>query len=232
MGEIGGEPPARHRSAGPRSAGPRLLVGGQTSLMIGRGRERVCGRHRRGWRHAVSCSGRFWDNLITAIADVQLTFPNILLALSVMIVLGPAVQHLILVLVLPGGSSWLGSLLADVPSRFAIGTRGRLAGRSARPTATCTAAAPASCRTSRGPVLVLLPVTFGPGHSRRGVALVPRARIMPPASQLGRHARRGAVNTSPPPGGATFACSLLMLTIVAINLIGDSLRDILDPRIQ
>jgi ABC-type dipeptide/oligopeptide/nickel transport system permease subunit len=25
---------------------------------------------------------------------------------------------------------------------------------------------------------------------------------------------------------------LLMLTIVAINLIGDSLRDILDPRIQ
>ena len=30
----------------------------------------------------------------------------------------------------------------------------------------------------------------------------------------------------------TFPGLLLMLTIVAINLIGDSLRDILDPRIQ
>ena len=30
----------------------------------------------------------------------------------------------------------------------------------------------------------------------------------------------------------TFPGLLLMLTIVAINLVGDSLRDILDPRIQ
>jgi ABC-type Fe3+ transport system permease subunit len=82
----------------------RLLVGGQTSLAIGFVASILAAIIGVATGMIAGYAGRFWDGLITSVADVQLTFPNILLALSVMVVLGPGIGNLILVLVL---SSWV-----------------------------------------------------------------------------------------------------------------------------
>ncbi len=72
----------------------RLLVGGQLSLYIGLTASILAAVIGVAAGMLAGYLGGFWDNLITAIADVQLTFPNILLALSIMVVLGPEHRRL------------------------------------------------------------------------------------------------------------------------------------------
>jgi len=48
--------------------------------------------------------GRLVDGIVMRIADIQMAFPSILLALAVIVLLGPGLQNLILVL---GVTSWV-----------------------------------------------------------------------------------------------------------------------------
>ncbi len=56
--------------------------------------------------------------------------------------------------------------------------------------------------------------------------------IQPPAPSWGGMLADGRQFLATAWWAGTFPGILLMATIVAVNLIGDSLRDVLDPRIQ
>lgn len=207
----------------------RLLSGGQTSLMIGFAASVLAAFIGVAAGMLAGYSGRFWDGVITSIADVQLTFPNILLALSVMVVLGPGIGNLILVLVL---SSWVFQariIRADVLSLRhrdfvdagrAIGaTDGYLLVRYILP-------------NIAGSVLVLFTLTLVRVILAEASLSFLGLGIMPPAPSWGGMLAEGRQYLATAWWTGTFPGLLLMVTIVAINLIGDSLRDILDPRIQ
>src|SRR5215212_1098076 len=207
----------------------RLLVGGQTSLLIGLAASVLAAFIGVATGMLAGYTGRFWDGVITSIADVQLTFPNILLALSVMVVLGPGIGNLILVLVL---SSWVFQariIRADVLSLRhrdfvdagrAIGaTDGYLLVRYILP-------------NIAGSVLVLFTLTLVRVILAEASLSFLGLGIMPPAPSWGGMLAEGRQYLATAWWTGTFPGLLLMVTIVAINLIGDSLRDILDPRIQ
>ena len=207
----------------------RLLVGGQTSLYIGLVASVLAAVIGVAAGMIAGYSGRFWDGLITSIADVQLTFPNILLALSVMVVLGPGIGNLILVLVL---SSWVFQariIRADVLSLRhrdfveagrAIGARDSyLLVRYILP-------------NIAGSVLVLFTLTLVRVILAEASLSFLGLGIMPPAPSWGGMLAEGRQYLATAWWAGTFPGLLLMLTIVAINLVGDSLRDIFDPRIQ
>jgi ABC-type dipeptide/oligopeptide/nickel transport system permease subunit len=207
----------------------RLLVGGQTSLAIGLAASILAAVIGVATGMIAGYSGRFWDAVITSVADVQLTFPNILLALSVMVVLGPGVGNLILVLVL---SSWVFQariIRADVLSLRhrdfvdagrAIGaTDLYLLWRYILP-------------NIAGSVLVLFTLTLVRVILAEASLSFLGLGIMPPAPSWGGMLAEGRQYLAVAWWAGTFPGLLLMLTIVAINLVGDSLRDILDPRIQ
>jgi peptide/nickel transport system permease protein len=207
----------------------RLLVGGQTSLAIGGAASVLAAVIGVATGMIAGYAGRFWDGLITSVADVQLTFPNILLALSVMVVLGPGIGNLILVLVL---SSWVFQariIRADVLSLRhrdfvdagrAIGaTDGYLLLRYILP-------------NIAGSVLVLFTLTLVRVILAEASLSFLGLGIMPPAPSWGGMLAEGRQYLASAWWAGTFPGLLLMLTIVAINLVGDSLRDILDPRIQ
>jgi peptide/nickel transport system permease protein len=207
----------------------RLLVGGQISLAIGLSASILAAFIGVAAGMLAGYMGRFWDGVITSVADVQLTFPNILLALSVMVVLGPGIGNLILVLVL---SSWVFQariIRADVLSLRhrdfvdagrAIGaTDGYLLMKYILP-------------NIAGSVLVLFTLTLVRVILAEASLSFLGLGIMPPAPSWGGMLAEGRQYLSSAWWAGTFPGLLLMLTIVAINLIGDSLRDILDPRIQ
>jgi peptide/nickel transport system permease protein len=207
----------------------RLLVGGQTSLVIGFAASILAAIIGVATGMIAGYAGRFWDGLITSVADVQLTFPNILLALSVMVVLGPGIGNLILVLVL---SSWVFQariIRADVLSLRhrdfvdagrAIGaTDGYLLLRYILP-------------NIAGSVLVLFTLTLVRVILAEASLSFLGLGIMPPAPSWGGMLAEGRAYLADAWWVGTFPGLLLMLTIIAINLVGDSLRDILDPRIQ
>src|SRR5215207_2291058 len=207
----------------------RLLVGGQISLAIGLAASVLAAVIGVAAGMLAGYTGRFWDGVITSIADVQLTFPNILLALSVMVVLGPGTWNLVLVLVL---SSWVFQariVRADVLSLRhrdfvdagrAIGaTDGYLLWRYILP-------------NIAGSVLVLFTLTLVRVILAEASLSFLGLGIMPPAPSWGGMLAEGRQYLATAWWTGTFPGLLLMVTIVAINLIGDSLRDILDPRIQ
>jgi len=207
----------------------RLLVGGQTSLYIGLVASVLAALLGVAAGMVAGFWGRFWDGIITSIADVQLTFPNILLALSIMVVLGPGLGNLILVLVL---SSWVFQariIRADVLSLRhrdfveagrAIGARDSyLLLRYILP-------------NIAGSVLVLFTLTLVRVILAEASLSFLGLGIQPPAPSWGGMLAEGRQYLSSAWWAGTFPGLLLMVTIVAINLVGDSLRDILDPRLQ
>jgi peptide/nickel transport system permease protein len=207
----------------------RLLVGGRTSLYIGLVASLLAAFFGVAAGMVAGYAGRFWDGLITSVADVQLTFPNILLGLSIMVVLGPGVGNLILVLVL---SSWVFQariIRADVLSLRhrdfveagrAIGARdGYLLVRYILPNIS-------------GSVLVLFTLTMVRVILAEASLSFLGLGIQPPSPSWGGMLAEGRQYLATAWWAGTFPGLLLMVTIVAINLVGDSLRDILDPRIQ
>ncbi|MDP8924411.1 MAG: ABC transporter permease [Chloroflexota bacterium] len=207
----------------------RLLVGGQTSLSIGLVASVLAAVIGVAAGMIAGYAGRFWDGLITSVADVQLTFPNILLALSVMVVLGPGIGNLILVLVL---SSWVFQariIRADVLSLRhrdfveagrAIGARDSyLLVRYVLP-------------NIAGSVLVLFTLTLVRVILAEASLSFLGLGIMPPAPSWGGMLAEGRQYLASAWWAGTFPGLLLMVTIVAINLVGDSLRDIFDPRLE
>jgi peptide/nickel transport system permease protein len=207
----------------------RLLVGGQISLTIGLAASVLAAVIGVATGMVAGYAGRFWDGLITSVADVQLTFPNILLALSVMVVLGPGIGNLILVLVL---SSWV--FQARIIRADVLSLRHRDfvdAGRAIGATDVYLLLRYILPNIA-GSVLVLFTLTLVRVILAEASLSVLGLGIMPPAPSWGGMLAEGRQYLAVAWWAGTFPGLLLMLTIVAINLVGDSLRDILDPRIQ
>jgi peptide/nickel transport system permease protein len=207
----------------------RLLVGGQLSLEIGLSASLLAALLGVAAGMLAGYLGGFWDNLITAVADVQLTFPNILLALSIMVVLGPGIENLIMVLVL---SSWV--FQARIVRADVLMLRHRdfvEAGRAIGATHTHLLIRYILPNIA-GSVLVLFTLTLVRVILAESSLSFLGLGIMPPAPSWGGMLADGRQFLATAWWAGTFPGILLMGTIIAVNLIGDSLRDVLDPRIQ
>jgi peptide/nickel transport system permease protein len=207
----------------------RILLGGQVSLFVGLLASLLAAILGVGAGLVAGYAGRKWDGVITAVADVQLTFPSILLALAVMVMLGPGLVNLVAVLAV---SSWVfqariirAEVLAlkrrdFVEAGRAIGLRDSyLLFRYILPNVF-------------GSVLVLFTLTVVRTILAESSLSFLGMGVQPPTPSWGGMLAEGRQYLASAWWVSTFPGLALTLTIIAINLIGDSLRDMLDPRIQ
>ena len=173
--------------------------------------------------------GGVLDALVTRIADVQLAFPFILLAIVVVAVLGAGLLNVILVL---GIGSW-------VP--YARIVRGQVL--SARNQEYVIAARMVGARDPTILFQHLLPnvitpaiivATFGVAAAIIGEATLSYLGlgIQPPTPTWGNMLADGRAYVASAWWLATFPGMSIMLTVLSINMIGDWLRDFLDPRLR
>lgn len=207
----------------------RILVGGQMSLTVGLAASVLAALLGVAAGLVAGFAGERWDALITGVADVQLTFPSILLALAVMVMLGPGLGNLIAVLAI---SSWV--FQARIIRAEVLSLRNRdfvEAGRAigARPAYLLIRYI---LPNVSGSVLVLFTLTVVRTILAEASLSFLGLGIQPPTPSWGGMLAEGRQYLASAWWVGTFPGLILMLTIVAINLIGDSLRDILDPRIQ
>lgn len=169
------------------------------------------------------------DNLIMRIADIFLAYPFMLLTISIIAVLGPSTINLILVL---GVSDWViyartirGSVLSLKNKEFveasrAIGTR------------------PAVIITRH-----ILPNVISPliilGTLRVGSIIIWESGLSflgmglpPPMPTWGRMLAEGRVYINDAWWLVCMPGLAIMVTILAVNLLGDGLRDALDPKLK
>jgi peptide/nickel transport system permease protein len=169
------------------------------------------------------------DDFFMRLADIQLAFPFILLAIAVIGVLGPSLPNIIIVI---GVSSWV---------VYARVVRGEVL--SIREREFVQAAVALGSRDWRILVRHVLPNAFTPWLV---VATLDMARVIvlesalsflglgvqPPTPTWGGMLADGRVYLSTAWWLATFPGLAILVTVLGINLLGDGLRDTLDPRLK
>ena len=169
------------------------------------------------------------DDVLMRLADIQLAFPFILLAIAVIGVLGPSLKTIIVVI---GVSSWV--VYARIVRGAVLTLREREFVQAAR-----------ALGGGDGRILLrhILPNAFTPWLV---VATLDMARVIviesalsflglgvqPPTPTWGGMLADGRVYISTAWWLATFPGLAILVTVLGINLFGDGLRDTLDPRLK
>ena len=169
------------------------------------------------------------DTLVMRVIDVMYAFPGIVLAILVVAVMGPSLFNLIVVLAI-----WATPTLSRI-------VRGNVLSLMEQDYVQAALAIGASRR--RIMFLHLLPNTMAPiiVYATLGVAgaiLTTAALgflglgVQPPQAEWGNMLSNGRQYLRRAPLLMIFPGTLISLTVISINLIGDALRDALDPYIQ
>jgi peptide/nickel transport system permease protein len=206
----------------------RILFGARPALMVGFAAVLISGVLGMVAGLIAGYFGGRVDDVLMRLADIQLAFPFILLAIAVIGVLGPSLPTIIAVI---GVSSWV------VYARVVRGTVLSLTERE------FVQAALALGGGDRW-VLIrhILPNAFTPWMV---VATLDMARVIviesalsflglgvqPPTPTWGGMLADGRVYISTAWWLATFPGLAILVTVLGINLFGDGLRDTLDPRL-
>ncbi|HKJ82710.1 MAG TPA: ABC transporter permease [Mariprofundaceae bacterium] len=191
-----------------------ILLGGMVGISIGM---------LAGW------AGGWVDTVLMRLADIVLSFPGILMAIALAAMLGPGVDNLVLALVAVG---WVGFArltrsqvlsLKHVPyidaARACGSSLGYIGWRHLLP----NIAAPLLVEASFGLAAVIIAEA---GMSFLGVG------VQPPDASLGTMIHEGSRMMLVAPRLVILPGLLLFLLVMAVNLLGDALRDHLDVRSQ
>lgn len=173
--------------------------------------------------------GGWIDSLIMRLIDVMLAFPGILLALAIVAILGRSLTNVMIA---------VGISAVPVYARMARGTT-----LSVKNIDFITAARAIGAPTPRIMVRHVLPNITAPliVVATNGVAsaIIAGAALsflglgaQPPTPEWGVMLAEGRVYLRNAWWVTTFPGLAIMVTVMAINLMGDGLRDILDPRLR
>lgn len=171
--------------------------------------------------------GRWADELIMRIMDILFAFPAVLLAITIMAILGRGV-----------GNAMVAIAIVYVPI-FARVTRGAVI--SVRGREYVTAARAMGQGQLRIMLRHVLPNSLGPIIVQTSLslafAILAEAALsffglgtQPPAPSWGRMLSEGRSFLQQAPWMGIFPGLAIMVSVLGFNLLGDGLRDVLDPR--
>jgi ABC-type dipeptide/oligopeptide/nickel transport system permease subunit len=167
------------------------------------------------------------DRVITKLIDIQLAFPFVLLAIAVIAVAGPSIPVLVTVLAI---GSWVGH--ARIVRGLVLSLREREYVQAALALGAGTPRVLFRHLVPEILSLILVMATFDVGRiiilestlSFLGLG------VQPPTPSWGSDLRDAAVYVRQAWWMATFPGLAIMLVVLGVNLLGDALRDVLDPR--
>jgi peptide/nickel transport system permease protein len=173
--------------------------------------------------------GGILDDLLMRFIDVLLAFPGILLAMAIVSVLGPSLANLMIAVGISAIPSYArltrGSVLSTREEEYvlaarAVGARNyRILGRHILP----NVFAP-----------IIVSATLGIGTSILWAAALSFLGMgsQPPNPEWGRMLSEGRQYLREHWWISTFPGLAIMVTVLSVNLLGDGLRDALDPQLR
>jgi peptide/nickel transport system permease protein len=207
----------------------RVIHGAQPALLVGVAAVTISGFLGMAIGLVAGYFGGRLDDVLMRLADIQLAFPFILLAIAVIGIVGPSLATIIVVI---GVSSWViyarivrGAVLSlrereFVQAALALGSGdGRVVLRHILPNVLTPWLVVATLDMARVIVLESALSFLGLG-------------VQPPTPTWGGMLADGRVYISTAWWLATFPGLAILVTVLGINLFGDGLRDTLDPRLK
>jgi peptide/nickel transport system permease protein len=207
----------------------RVIWGARVSLLVGFAAVVVGGLIGATLGLVAGYRGGSMDNAIMTIADAQLAFPFILLAIGIIAVLGPSFPTLIVVIGLSGWMSYARVLRSQVlvlRSREFVdaihalgGSVGRVVTRHILPNVLSSLVVIATLELARSIVAEATLSFLGLG-------------VQPPTPSWGGMVQEGREYLDSAWWISTFPGLVLMLTSLVVSRTGDWLRDLLDPTLR
>ncbi len=174
-------------------------------------------------------SGGIIDNIIMRLMDIMLAFPSIFLAIAIIAILGPGLVNVMLAAGLYSVPQFAriarASVLSLKEKEFVEAAR---AGGESGPATIVyyilpNSLAPLIVQTTLRMATVVLTAS---GLSFLGLG------VQPPTPEWGAMLSNGRTYILMAPHVATFPGLAIMLVVIGYNLLGDGLRDSLDPRLK
>jgi len=207
----------------------RTIYGARVSLLVGFAAVLVGGLVGAGLGILAGYRGGWTDTMIMTVADAQLAFPFILLAIGIIAVLGPSFPTLVVVIGLSGWVDYARVLRSQVlvlRSREFVdailalgGAVPRIVARHILPNVLSTLVVIATLQLARAIVLEATLSFLGLG-------------IQPPTPSWGGMIQEGREYLDSAWWISIFPGCLLLLTSLVVSRSGDWLRDLLDPTLR
>jgi peptide/nickel transport system permease protein len=207
----------------------RVLWGSRLSLALGLGSVAIGGTVGVLLGLVSGYTSGWFDAALMRVADVFIAFRLLLLAIMVMAILGPGLTNTVVAIGI--------SLFAE----FARLTRGEVLGTKEREFVEAARATGAG--ELRITLLHILPNIIGPliviATLRLGEAILAEAALSflglgagPPTPSWGLMVYEGLTVLRPAPWVSVMPSVAIMVTVLGFNLLGDGLRDALDPKLR
>ncbi|GGH33669.1 nickel transporter permease [Paenibacillus segetis] len=173
--------------------------------------------------------GRWIDMIISRVFDILLAFPSILLAIAIVAILGPSLQNALYAIA-----------IINIPTYGRL-VRARVL--SLKSEEFITAARAIGMKNSGILIRHILPNSLTPiivqGTLGIATAIIEAAALgflglgaQPPAPEWGKMLSDSRQFIQTAPWTVIFPGVSIMLTVLAFNLMGDGLRDAMDPRMK
>jgi peptide/nickel transport system permease protein len=173
--------------------------------------------------------GGWVDNVISRIMDIFFSFPAILLAIAIAAMLGPGMNNALLAIAIVYSPLFSrvvrGSVLAERNKEYIEAARGigasnrRVVGMHLLPNVL-------------PPIIVQGSVTLSHAILMESYVSFLGLGIQPPQASWGSMLNEGRAYLEAAPWISIFPGVAVMLAVLAFNLLGDGLRDVLDPRLR
>jgi peptide/nickel transport system permease protein len=173
--------------------------------------------------------GRVPDGIIMRVIDIMLAFPGIMLALVVVAVLGPSLQNVMIAVGIGGIPQFTRLVRGSV-----LSAREHVYVEAAR----VVGASDAMILFRHilpnivGPTVILATISVGSAILAAAGLSFLGLGAQPPTPEWGSMLANGRQFLRSDPWVTTVPGLAIVLTVLSINLFGDGLRDVLDPRVR
>jgi peptide/nickel transport system permease protein len=207
----------------------RLMYGARVSLLVGVLSVALSGPVGMAIGLLAGYYGRWIDNVLMRITDMQLAIPTVLFAIAVVAVLGPGVRNVVITLAITGWTAYArvvrGETLSVREREFVTAAKvlgagqGRMMMRHILPNVFSSSIVIATFSVAN---MIILEATL----SFLGLGVEPATATWGSMLNTGRTYMQTSWWLTTFPGVAIF------LTVLGVNLMGDHLRDVLDPTLR
>ncbi|MFO7590036.1 MAG: ABC transporter permease [Acidimicrobiia bacterium] len=171
--------------------------------------------------------GGITERIVMGFADVQLSIPAVLLAIAVVAVLGPSIRNLVLVLIFTGWVVYARTVRAQV---LTVKHRDFIQAAKALGVGQLRMLSNHVLPNVLAPVIIIFSQQLGFMILMETALSFLGLGIQPPTPSWGSMINEARLYLPIAPWAVMFPGIALMITVLGVNLLGDGLRDALDPK--
>lgn len=181
------------------------------------------------WGSISAYYGRWFDEISSRIFDIMLAFPYIVLAMALVALMGPGTTNIVIVIAIirvPIFARLVRGVALSIKEHEYIQAAQSLGAGS------LSIIARHLIPNLMGPVLILASLTMATAINTEAALSFLGLGVTPPQASWGTVLSNGRDYIWQAAWISTFSGLAITLAVLSFNLLGDGLRDVLDPRMQ